>query len=125
MKKTASIVLLALVIILLVFNKAIFTSTNLKLIVSLFFGLGLIGILGYDSYRTIRKKEYTTSLYIFLANLIAIMSLVGAAFYAYRSTSETNPQVLNYIGTYILSMQVLFFIALVARTFLKNPRFKK
>lgn len=125
MKKIFSIGLLLVIIVFLVFNKQILTTANAKGIVGLIFGLIVIGILIYDTYRVITKKEYRTDLYIVLSNIVAILSLAGTTYYTIRTQNETNPQILYYTSIYIMAMQALFFISLIGRTLLKSNSYKK
>ncbi len=125
MKKIVYIVILMIIGFLLIFGKGLFSSSSAQDIIGLIFGLIVAGTLIFDSYRVIKRKEFKTDLYIVLSNIVAIMSLVGASYYIFKAKGETNPEMLNYIGVYLLAMQGIFFAALIGRTILKTNVFRK
>ena len=79
----------------------------------------------FETYQDIKKKQFTTDIYVILVDIIAIISFVSVIYISFKSYNLTNIEILlqNKINKTMAS--IFFFCAILLQSYLKSQKFKK
>lgn len=79
----------------------------------------------FDIYSDITKKQFTTTVYIVLTDIIEIVAFAVLCYLSFTSYDAANVEVL-FKRIYAHEMAVIFFLcAILIRNFLRSQRFMK
>lgn len=79
----------------------------------------------FETYGDITRKQFTTTVYIVLADIVQISALTVLGYLSFKSYDATNIEALLKRTDYH-TMAVLFFLgAILVRNFFKSEKFKK
>lgn len=79
----------------------------------------------FETYHDIRKKQFTTKIYIVITDIIAIIAFTVLFYINFTNHNETNIEVVLQKSTYSMMALLFFAGAILIQTLLKNQRFKK
>lgn len=79
----------------------------------------------FETYDDLTKKQFTTNIYIILADIIEIISFGILGYISFKSYDTTNIEVILKRNDHIAAAKLFFLGAILVRSFLKSQRFKK
>lgn len=79
----------------------------------------------FETYDDLTKKQFTTTIYIILADIIEIIAFGILGYLSFKSYDTTNIEVILKRNDHITAAKLFFLGAILVRSFFKSQRFKK
>lgn len=117
-----------IIIVVLLFISLVFLPNIIDMIPSLIVKnvicLLLNGIVFFliilDTFNTIKKKKYRTTIFIVLSNLLMVFSLFVFAYLSLVNVNVKDIEKIHYINNLQIKGEIFFFAGLLLNKFFKN-----
>lgn len=119
------IVTLFILLFLLKFIGRVF-SDEVKDIVTIIVGLLVFILMIFEIYDDINDKQFTTTVYIVLADIIQLIAFIVVGYYSFKSYDKDNLEViLNRRSEFGILSGLFYLGARFVRDYLKSQKFMK